>query len=122
MMYRPFRGATDLAVELQTPDYRFGAEAVAAVSASAAREPDSAIVVALVNRAPHQRAHVSIETPGAKVSTVRGQVLTAEAMDARNSFERPHALEPQAFAGARLDGDRLEAELPAKSVVVLELR
>jgi alpha-L-arabinofuranosidase len=53
---------------------------------------------------------------------VTGRVLTAAAMNAHNTFERPTAVQPVEFRGARLSGTTLTVELPAKSVVVLELR
>jgi alpha-N-arabinofuranosidase len=43
-------------------------------------------------------------------------------MDAHNTFENPETLHPIPFTGARLEGGRLDLRLPAKSVVVLELR
>jgi len=43
-------------------------------------------------------------------------------MDAHNTFENPNALHPEVFNGAKLDGSRLDATLPAKSVVVLKLQ
>ncbi|RZJ41980.1 MAG: hypothetical protein EON87_15605, partial [Brevundimonas sp.] len=52
---------------------------------------------------------------------VSGQVLTAEAMDAHNTFDAPSAIHPVAFTGARIANGRLTARLPAKSLVVLTL-
>ena len=42
-------------------------------------------------------------------------------MDAHNTFDHSDAVKPAVFRGAALSGDRLDVELPAKSVVVLEL-
>ena len=42
-------------------------------------------------------------------------------MTAHNSFDAPHALEPQPFAGAAVSGGALTVTLPALSVVVLDL-
>ena len=39
-----------------------------------------------------------------------------------SSFEAADAVQPTAFGGATVGGDRLEVNLPAKSVVVLALR
>jgi alpha-N-arabinofuranosidase len=122
MMYRPFRGATDLALDLQTPDYRFGADAVPALSASAAREADGAIVMALVNLDPRRPAHVDVGGLGTQARSVRGFVLTADAMDAHNTFDHPGTIKPAAFQGARFAGGQLSVDLPAKSVVVIEVR
>jgi alpha-N-arabinofuranosidase len=43
-------------------------------------------------------------------------------MDARNTFEAPSAVKPAPFTGARVEGGSLKVELPAKSVVMLDLR
>jgi alpha-L-arabinofuranosidase len=51
-----------------------------------------------------------------------GEVLTADAMDAHNTFESPEAIHPVVFDGAKLDGNKLSVTLPAKSVVVLKLQ
>ena len=48
-LYRPFQDATFLPTDLQTPIYHLGAVSVPALSVSAARAVDGAIMVALVN-------------------------------------------------------------------------
>jgi alpha-N-arabinofuranosidase len=53
---------------------------------------------------------------------VTGRVLTAPAMNAINSFDRPEAVKPATFTGVRTQGDSIALSLPSKSVVVLEIR
>jgi alpha-L-arabinofuranosidase len=122
MMYKPFRGATGLAIDLKTPDYRFGDAAVPALHASAARDAQGHIVIALVNLDPHRGAQIAVAIPSVALQSVSGSVLTADAMDAHNTFARPDAVKPAAFAGAALSGDKLDVTMPAKSVVVVMLR
>ncbi|MFP5392055.1 MAG: alpha-L-arabinofuranosidase C-terminal domain-containing protein [Gammaproteobacteria bacterium] len=55
---------------------------------------------------------------GAKVSGATGRVLTAEAMDAHNTFANPRAIPPVAYAAKAVDG-QLNLSLPAKSVAVV---
>ncbi len=50
------------------------------------------------------------------------RALTAGAMNAHNTFAAPDTVRPTRFDGASLKGNRLEINLPAKAVVVLELR
>jgi alpha-N-arabinofuranosidase len=122
MMYKPFRNATDLAIDLAAPDYRFGDAAVPALHASAARDSEGHIIISLVNLDPHRAAHVAASVPSANMKSVTGPILTADAMDAHNTFDRPDAVSPSVFTGATLTGDSLAVDLPAKSVVVLTLR
>jgi alpha-N-arabinofuranosidase len=120
-MFRPFQDATYLASELETPRYALGAQSVPAVSLSAARTADGKIIIALVNLDPNNTMPVAATIAGAGARHVTGEVLTATAMDARNTFEHPDAVKPAAFSGASLVGDKVSLTLPAKSVVVLTL-
>ncbi|MGA2778658.1 MAG: alpha-L-arabinofuranosidase C-terminal domain-containing protein, partial [Steroidobacteraceae bacterium] len=121
-LYRPFQDATFLPMDLRAPNYRLGALSVPALSASAARAADGAILIALVNLDPNRAIHVVAALAGSMAGTVSGNMLTAAAMDARNTFDAPHAVEPRAFGQAQLRGGNLSVSLPAKSVVVLRLR
>jgi alpha-N-arabinofuranosidase len=121
-MFRPFQDAVSLPAELVSPPYKLGNVSVPAVSMSAARAADGAIVVALVNLDPNRAMPVAAVIAGAAARHVRGEILTAPAMDARNTFDAPDAVHPVSFAGASLDGSKLSLSLPAKSVVVLTLQ
>ncbi len=87
MMYKPFRGATYLALDLATPNYAFGSEALPAIQASAARTAEGHVVIALVNIDPHHAAHIDAAVAG--MHDVTGTILTADTMDAHNTFEHP---------------------------------
>jgi alpha-L-arabinofuranosidase len=111
-MYRPFQDATLLPTDLQVPG----------VSVSAARTASGEIALALVNMDPHKVTPVTLSIAGAKVKTVKGEILTATALDAHNTFESPDAVKPTRFNGAKLSDGKLSVSLPAKSVVVLSLQ
>ncbi len=119
-MYVPFQGATELPVRVDTPSYRYGAIALPAVDATAARDTAGTIHLALVNLDPHHEATISVRIDGASVHSAAGEVLTADAMDAHNSFAHPHAIGPAPFRGVSRSG-RLVFRLPAKSVAVVAL-
>jgi len=121
-MYKPFQDATSLPLEIKTGAYSYGKWSVPQVSASAAKTKDGKIVIGLANLDPHQAADVSALLDGAALTHVSGEVLTAEAMDAHNTFEAPNAVHPVAFTGASLSGSKLSVTLPPKSVVVLTLQ
>jgi alpha-N-arabinofuranosidase len=121
-LYQVHQDATLLPTSVRSEDYTFEDQSVPAVSASASRDDEGRIHITLVNLDPNRALTIEAELRGADVSTVTGRVLTAEAMNAHNTFETPTAVQPAAFDGARLAGDALTVELPAKAVVVLELR
>jgi alpha-N-arabinofuranosidase len=113
-MYKPFKGATPLKAEVQSPSFKLGQTELVAVEASVARTADGKLVLALANLDPDRPARVST---GLKAA-VRGRILTAQTLDAHNSFDQPKAIEPADFA-AQPGPDGLTLDLPAKSIVVV---
>ena len=116
-MYKVFQNATSIPFEIDSPEYKKGDESVPAVTASVARGEDGKLYLALVNMDPKNAAEIELDIDGVKAKRAVGQMLTADAMDARNTFDKPDVLHPVAFS-ADLD----ELEIPAKSVVVVELQ
>jgi len=111
-MYKPFQGATALPVSYEAPDYSHGDYTIPAISLSAAQTPDGKLVVALVNSDAKAAHAVDISAFGASGFT--GRILTADAMDAHNTFEAPETVTPSPF---EVEGG--VANLPPHSVVVL---
>jgi len=120
-LYQVFQDATRLPLEIESGSYTFGKLQLPQLSATAARGSDGVVHIALANLDPQRRASLSIAVAGLAVHAVSGRALTSVAMDAHNSFDEPHVLEPGAFNGAHLQGSQLWVAMPAKSVVVLDL-
>ncbi|TFW34649.1 alpha-N-arabinofuranosidase [Massilia horti] len=120
-MYVPFQDATSLPVNVanDTP-YTFGSSSIPGISASAARGKDGKLYVALVNTNPRQATDVTLNVTGQNVSSVQGQVLTADAMDAHNTFQQTQAVKPAPFSARAADG-KLTVRVPAKAVVVVSV-
>jgi alpha-L-arabinofuranosidase len=123
-MYSVHQDAVLLPLSIDAGRYELQGRSIPAVSGSASRDKDGRIHLSLVNLDPTHARSVTAELRegGARVSRVAGRMLTAGAINAHNTFEQPDAVQPQAFTGARLAGQRLTLELPAKSIVVLELQ
>ncbi|GAH21476.1 unnamed protein product [marine sediment metagenome] len=51
-----------------------------------------------------------------------GRVLTAEVMNAHNTFEKPDAVTPAEFKNVEIKNGKILATIPSKSVVVLEVQ
>lgn len=120
-MYKPWQDATVVPMSLDTPTYQEGAYQLPAVSGSAVKTRAGSIHVGLANADPGQTNRVTIRLGGAKAGKVSGRILTAGAIDARNDFGKAEVVKPAPFGGARIKGSDLIVDLPAKSVVVLEL-
>jgi len=85
------------------------------------QDRDGVAWLALTNLDPDRPLKVEISVPGLTVKSVRGEVLTAERVDAVNTFSLPRTVEPRPITGQARDG-RARLELPAKSVTVVSLR
>ena len=59
---------------------------------------------------------------GVQVKSVSGRILTSKNIDDCNSFEHPDIVTPKDFKGAKITKNGLDVELPAKSIVVLEIK
>ncbi len=121
-LYKPWQGATSLPIQVTSPWYHKDEVAVPAVSASAVRDAAGQVHVALVNLDPNRAMPVSVALAGLQATQVSGRIITGTAMDAHNSFDAPDTVVPQPFAGAQVTGGNLTLTVPAKSVLVLDLR
>jgi alpha-N-arabinofuranosidase len=121
-MYKPWQDATVLPIAIETPLYRKDEFSLPAVSGSAVRGKDGRVHVGLANLDPGEPNTVTIALDGVSATAVSGRILTAPAINSHNTFDNPETVEPATFTGADVEGEKLVVTLPAKSVVVLELR
>ena len=120
-LYKVHQDATALPVEVSAPEYREGDRAVPSVHATASRDQAGRLHLSVVNLRPEQGAHVTVRLIGGTVGNVAGQVLTASALDAHNTFDAPDNVRPVPFTAFEQKDGALTLDLPAKSVVVLAL-
>jgi alpha-N-arabinofuranosidase len=119
--YTVHHDAVSLPISLDAGHYVYQGDTIPAVSASASRDTAGRIHITMTNLDPNHGQTVQAAIRGQRVTQASGRILTAAAMNAYNTFERPNAVHPEPFRGAHLSGETLTVELPAKSVVVLEL-
>jgi alpha-N-arabinofuranosidase len=121
-MYKVHQGATLIPIDLAAPEYKFNGQSIPSLSASASRDVSGKIPISLVNLDPNHAIDVSAKLEGIAVKKVTGRILTAEAMNAHNTFEHADTVKPAAFSAFESKGDKLEIKLPPKSVIVLEIQ
>ena len=119
-LYQSHMDAMRLPVRLDRGSpYAHEGKTLPAVSASASKKGGRTHVT-LANIDPDRPRTVEVTLQGAgALAEVSGRVLTADAMNAHNTFDDPDAVTPAPFDGATLDGRTLTVELPAQSVVAL---
>jgi alpha-N-arabinofuranosidase len=120
-MFKVHQDATLLPMHIESERYPFADEAIPALSASASSDGAGRVHVSLCNCDPNRAIEVACVVRGRTVGTVKGRVLTANAINSHNTFDKPNTVTPARFDDAVLKGETLTVKLPSKSVVVLAL-
>jgi alpha-N-arabinofuranosidase len=121
-LYKVHQDALFLPSELTAEDYVYEGRKIPALSASCSKAQDGSINLSLVNVHPNKSFSLECELRGAKASRVSGRILTATKLEAHNTFERPENVKVADFSKAVLSNNALKVEMPAKSVVVLNIK
>lgn len=120
-MYKVHQDATYLPLDILSDTKEIRGRNVPYVSASASRKNGSTNIT-LTNIDLDNERNVSIDISGYKVNKVSGTILTSKSVNDHNTFENPRTVEPRTFTDAKLTNGKLNVKLPAKSIVVLEIK
>jgi alpha-N-arabinofuranosidase len=121
-MYIPFQDSTYLPLTIDdVPAYSVGDVTVPQVSASSALVANGDLVIGLVNLHAKDAIEVTASIRGFGATAASGRVLTGDAIDAHNTFDRPDTVAPRSLP-VTLDSGQVRVSLPARSVSVLTLR
>jgi alpha-N-arabinofuranosidase len=120
-MYMVHQNAQLLDMVVGENSYQFGEKSIPQISASSSVDAEGKIHISLCNLDPTNSADINIDLRGGAKDKVTGAILTAGEINTINTFEEPDQIKPVPFKGADLNGNRITAKLPPKSVVMLEL-
>jgi len=118
-MYKVHQDARLLSSALSSGDYRFGDEKLSQLSLSASINQEGRVQVSVANCDPQNAVALDCGFEGLTPKRASGRVLTAEAMNAHNTFDAPDLVRPVVLQGVQLEGTQVRVTLPAKSVAVL---
>lgn len=135
-MYTPFQEATYLPLDLKSEIMQVskayfkekegardaGYRPCPQLSGSAAKTKDGSIVLALTNVSLDKGQTVKFNIDGFNAKTVSGRILTSKKADDYNDFVNPDVVAPREFKDAKLKNGVLTVKIPAKSLIVLELK
>ncbi len=121
-LYQVHQDATLLPIAIQSPDYTVDGVNIPAVNASASRDSSGVVHISFVNLDASKKITISTTLQDVDYKTIQGQMVTSPKFNDYNSFEQPGKIKVTAFNGAKKQGDKLIAELPPLSVVVLTLK
>ncbi len=121
-MYKVHQGATLLPFDLITNAWTRNDEKFPVLNVSASRDENGVVHISLCNLDPQTPAQLECALDGIKATSVTGRVLSAENMNSHNTFDKPDNLQPGQLKNSEIKDGKLMVILPAKSVVVMEVK
>ncbi|MXV50774.1 alpha-N-arabinofuranosidase [Pedobacter sp. HMF7647] len=121
-LYKVHQDAEYIPLSFTSPDYSVDGKSIPALNVSASKDKSGAIHISLVNLDPAKPIKIQTALEGQSWKSVSGQILTSAKLTDINTFDKPNNIHIEKYAGAKKQGSQLVAEIPAKSVVVLELK
>ncbi len=122
-MYKVHQDATYLPIDLICDKVKVRDDReVPMLSASASKDKNEVIHITLANVDVDGTQNVSLDLQGEKITGVSGRILTSASINDHNTFENPDLVKPAVFKGAKVEKGKLNISLPAKSIVVLEVK
>jgi alpha-N-arabinofuranosidase len=121
-MYKVHQDAELLDFNIDTPEYKLNSEeGIPQVIATATVDSSRKVHISLCNLNPRESITVECELRGANVSKVTGTILTADEMNAHNTFDNPDNIVPEDFNEAKIIDNKLIISMPKMSIVTLEV-
>jgi len=121
-MFRVHQEAKLLPTDLRCENYSYKGVDIPALTTSASVDAEGKVHITIANLNPSKEITVSCPLIGDVYKSATGEVLTASAMNAMNSFEKPDVVKTVSFSGFKLKDNVLTVTMPAKSVVAIELK
>ncbi len=120
-MYAPHQNATFVPLDIQTSTRKVrGGREVPTVSASASKK-DGNMHITLTNVDLNNPVEVSIPLDGVNAKLNGGEILTAKAITDYNDFGQAEKVTIKPFDGAKIKKGMLNVNIPAKSVISIDL-
>ncbi len=121
-LYKVHHDAKHLPISFASPDYVSANRKLPAINASASRDSTGAVHITFVNIDPKNKFTISTSLMNINWSSVSAEILTSAMLTDINSFAQPQKVVIQKFNGAKKQGEQLVVDLPAQSVVMVELK
>ena len=121
-LYKVHQDAVFLPSELKTEDYEHNGQKIPALNVSSSKARDGGINISIVNVHPEKNFSLECELRGIQTTRVSGQILTGPKLNSHNTFDQPANAKIADFKGVVLQNNVIKIEMPAKSIVVLNVK
>jgi alpha-N-arabinofuranosidase len=120
-LYKVHQDALMVPTTVESNNYSYKDNRIPAINCSASLDKEEKIHISVCNLNPMAVSKVLFDITGYKAQNITAQILTADKMDAHNTFENSNNVTIKNFKGFKLDGNQLKTDLPPMSVTVFEI-
>ena len=122
-MYQPFQDATYLPLDVKCDSMKVrDNRTIPMVSASAAKTKDGNMVISLANVSLDKAQNIDVDIENAGIKNISGEILTSKNISDYNDFNNPDVVKPVPFKDVKVKRNTLKVKIPAKSIVVLNIK
>ncbi|WP_458119739.1 alpha-N-arabinofuranosidase [Paenibacillus sp. Z6-24] len=122
-MYQVHQDSERLDLQYESPEYKLGAQSIAKISAAASKDRTGKIHLTICNlsHADNESFSCKIEGVDSAACTAVGQLLSADELNAHNTFEQPKKVKPASLEVSLSADGTLTFQLPPASVAAITL-
>ena len=122
-MYQPFQDATALPVEISCDSIKVREnQTIPTIFSSAAETKDNSIVISLANISLDKSQDIDIVSDLSTINNITGEILKCKNISDYNDFEHPQTITPHVFKDMKIKKNIIKIKIPAKSIVVLNIK
>jgi alpha-N-arabinofuranosidase len=121
-MYKVHQDATYLPLDIIADSKMIRDRCIQMINASASKDKNGLMHLTLVNIDADTECTLAIDFSSLKVKEAKGRILTSKTVNDHNTFDNPELIKPELFNGVKVANGSLTVKMPAKSIVVLEIK
>jgi alpha-N-arabinofuranosidase len=121
-LYQPHMEAKLLPSYLNGPQFSSDEESLDALSVSSSRSQDGTINITLVNVDPDNDIDLTCDIAGFESKSISGKFISSGKLNDHNSFDNPDVIGIKDLDGPKISKGKITATIPAKSVVLLQVK
>ncbi len=120
-LYKVHQDAIMVPVLLKSENYSFKENSIPAVNASASIDKEGKMHISICNINAEKSENLVCNLSGYKIEGTTGQILTADKLNAHNTFENPNEVVIKEFKDFKSTVNSIDVNMPPHSVVVVEV-
>jgi alpha-L-arabinofuranosidase len=120
-LYKVHQDSQLLDIDFESPDYQFEGEKLPQISVSSSKDREGVIHISICNISPNDDADICLDIQGTTPKTVKAEILTAQKMNAQNSYDGNNQVEIKRYPDVKLESSQIQFKMPSKSIVMLHV-